>query len=111
MECLEKHQLAGLDPRERGFNRPVEIERRESGYCAHLRYEAVRLVTAPSPSSSEAIEALVRRLHREGYRQLRSQLSFQNGMYLGSQQPWREYPDPAPQAAGLLTRLRRMFAS
>jgi hypothetical protein len=111
MECLEKYQLAGLDPRERGFNRTVEIEARAAGFCAHLRYEALRLATAPCPSSSEAIEELARCLHGEGFRQLRSQLSFQNGMYLGSQQSWRDYPDPAPQAAGLLARLRQMFAS
>ncbi len=34
MEELDKHQLAGLDNRERGFSRPVEFERVEEGYRA-----------------------------------------------------------------------------
>ena len=40
-ESLDKHQLAGLDARERGFSRPVVFERVEESYRAILRYETV----------------------------------------------------------------------
>jgi hypothetical protein len=91
---IEKHQLAGFDERERGFNRPVECEAAGAGFRAVLRYETT-LVAAEHPASpAEALKELVQVLHRQGYRQLRSQLSFQNGVYLGSQDPWIEYPDP-----------------
>jgi hypothetical protein len=106
---LETHQLAGLDARERRFNRPVEYEAVSSGFRAVLRYESER-VTAEHPASTEtALQELVRILHAHGYRQLRSQLSFKNGAYLGSQEPWIEYPDPPPstnQAHGLMERVR-----
>ena len=41
----EKHQLAGLDTRERGFSRPVVFEQADGGYQAILRYETTRVVT------------------------------------------------------------------
>ena len=107
--AIETHQLAGLDARERGFNRPVECEAMSAGFRAVLRYESER-VTAEHPTSTEtALRELVKALHDQGYRQLRSQLSFKNGAYLGSQEPWIEYPDPPPatvSAHGLMEWLR-----
>lgn len=91
---IEKHQLAGLDERERGFNRPVECQAGSAGFCAVLRYETTRVAAEHPESSVEALKELVQVLHRQGYRQLRSQLSVKNGVYLGSQEPWIEYPDP-----------------
>ena len=111
-ETLETHQLAGFDARERGFTRPVECEARSAGFRAVLRYESER-VTAEHPASTEtALRELVTALHDQGYRQLRSRLSFKNGAYLGSQEPWIEYPDPPPamvSATGLMERLRNWF--
>ena len=107
-EALERHQVAGLDSRERGFSRPVEIERTESGFRAQLRYEATRVVTEDREAPVTALEELIRMLQAQGYSQLRSQLSFKDGTYLGSREQWIEYPDPAresPQAVGLLGRL------
>lgn len=106
-ESLERHQVAGLDSRERGFSRPVEIEQTESGFRALLRYETTRVVTEDRAAPGTALEELIRMLQAEGYSQLRSQLSFKDGTYLGSQAQWIEYPDPAsepPQAVGLLGR-------
>lgn len=105
---LETHQLAGFDARERGFNRPVECQAGSTGFRAVLRYESER-VTAEHPASTEtALRELVNGLHEQGYRQLRSQLSFKNGVYLGSQEPWIEYPDPVSEhepAHGLWQKL------
>lgn len=106
-ELLDKHQLAGFDPRERGFNRTVEFEAVASGYRAVLRYETVRITTEPCETQEAALLALVTLLHQQGYRQLRSQRSFHQGMYLGSRELWIEYPDPpaVPERRGVLARL------
>ncbi|MEQ1628485.1 MAG: hypothetical protein ABL965_13900 [Nitrospira sp.] len=93
---LDKHQLAGLDHRERGFSRPVEFEQAGECFCAVLRYETVRISTEPQPAQDAALLALIQNLQMQGYRQLRTQVSFRNGIYLGSQEMWVEYPDPAP---------------
>jgi hypothetical protein len=108
---LDKHQLAGLDHRERGFSRPVEFEQRGECFCAILRYETVRISTEPHPAQDAALLALIQTLHRQGYRQLRTQVSFRSGIYLGSQELWVDYPDPAPppKPEGLLTKIAGWF--
>ncbi|OQW34718.1 MAG: hypothetical protein A4E19_17515 [Nitrospira sp. SG-bin1] len=109
---FDKHQLAGSDDRERGFSRPVEFERAEDGYRAILRYETVRIVTETRPTQDEALTVLIQSLHVQGYRQLKTQRSFRNGVYLGSQELWVEYPDPPPaesQSSGLLGRIKNWF--
>ena len=58
--ALDKHQLAGLDNKERGFSRPVEFERVEEGYRAILRYETVRVTTERHPSQDDALAILNR---------------------------------------------------
>jgi hypothetical protein len=111
----EKHQVAGLDERERGFNRLVEISLAEGSYQANLRYEAILVMTGRCETQGAALDELIRLLHERGYRQLRSQRSFLDDRYLGSQEQWIEYPDPEPSAgrhrgmSGWLARLCRAF--
>jgi hypothetical protein len=90
----EKYQLAGFDARERGFSRPVVFEQADGGYHAILRYETTHVVTTTQPTPRTALDELIRMLQGQGYSQLRSQLNFRKGTYLGSQEPWIEYPDP-----------------
>jgi hypothetical protein len=97
MNQTEKHQLAGFDTRERGFSRPVVFEQADGGYQAILRYETAYVTTTTQHTTGAALEELIRTLQRQGYSQLRSQLSVQGGTYLGSQEPWVEYPDPVRQ--------------
>lgn len=106
---VEKHQLAGVDERERGFNRMVEVQQEGSDCRAVLRYEATRVETGPASCAGASIEQLVRLLHERGYRQLRSRPSFRGEVYLGSQEPWVDYPDPTPPGLWrrLLARLGR----
>ncbi|MSQ77131.1 MAG: hypothetical protein EXR97_01575 [Nitrospiraceae bacterium] len=93
-DIVEKHQLAGLDEHERGFNRVVELER-DGGMCrAMLRYETTFLVTDSRATQADALVELILLLHTRGFRQLRSQLSFRENTYCGNQEPWIEYPDP-----------------
>ena len=110
---LDKHQLAGLDSRERGFCRPVEFEWTGERYQAVLRYETVRVTTDQHPTQDHALLALIQILHGQGYRQLRSQKSFRNGQYLGSQELWVEYPDPQPEPApqGIFSLISGWFRS
>jgi hypothetical protein len=96
----ERHQLAGLDERDRGFNRPVEIHRGPAGWQASLRYETAVISSEPCAAQAEALPSLVALLQRRGYRQLKTQLSFQGGSYQGSRHEWVEYPDPEAEAAG-----------
>ena len=111
-QIQEKHQLAGLDARERGFSRPVVYEQTDGGYQAILRYETTRVVTTAQATPGAALEELIHILQEQGYSQLRSQLSVRQGAYLGSQEPWIEYPDLAretEQEGGWLKRLFRSF--
>lgn len=111
-EGLDKHQLAGLDDRERGFSRPIELERAGESYRAILRYESVRFETDPHRTQDAALRVMIQTLQMQGYRQLKTQMSFRNGMYLGSQEPWVEHPDP-PQAesepSGFVAKLLAWF--
>ena len=113
-ERLDKHQLAGLDDRERGFSRPVEFERVGEAYRAVLRYETVRITTERRPSQDEALTILIQTLHAQGYRQLKTQRSFRAGVYLGSQELWVEYPDPPPtepEPSGFFDKIKNWFKS
>ena len=106
------YQLAGLDPRERGFSRPVEVREDDQRYRASLRYEATRIVTAPGDTQEAALQLLVATLHEQGYRQLKTQITFRSGTYFGSQESWVEYPDPPlarRQGAGLVAAIRNWF--
>ena len=109
---LDKHQLAGLDNLERGFSRPVEFERVGEGYRAVLRYETVRVTTEGHPTQDDALTILIQTLHAQGYRQLKTQRSFRDGVYLGSQELWVEYPDPPPaqpEQSGFFDKIRDWF--
>ncbi len=101
-EAQEKHQLAGFDALERGFSRSVVFEQTDGRYQAILRYETTRVVTTAQDTTGAALDELIRTLQGQGYSQLRSQLSVREGTYLGSREPWIEYPDPAhgPGATG-----------
>ncbi|MGE3979072.1 MAG: hypothetical protein AB7F94_16040 [Nitrospira sp.] len=109
---LDKHQLAGLDDRERGFSRPVEFERTDGGYRAILRYETVRVTTETHPTQDQALTVLIQTLHVQGYRQLKTQKSFRDGIYLGSQELWVEYQDPLqaePEPSGFFDKIKNWF--
>lgn len=108
---FDKHQLAGFDVRLRGFSRSIEFEQSGEGYRAVFRYETTRVESQPQVTQDEALTVLIQVLHAEGYRQLRTQMSFRGGVYLGSQELWVEYPDPQPEPEpeGLMRRIVRWF--
>jgi hypothetical protein len=110
---LDIHQLAGLDDRERGFSRAIEFERAGEGFRAVLRYESFIVETNPCVTQEIALATLIETLQAQGYRQLKTQVSFRNGIYLGSQERWIEYPDPmqpAPTLPEMMRKLLRWFS-
>jgi len=112
-ETLDQYRLAGLDERQRGFSRPVEFERIGETYRASLRYETTCVVTEPHPNQDAALLVLIHTLQGQGYRQLRTQLSFRDGAYLGSQALWVDYPDPesVEPSPGLVRKVLSWFRS
>jgi hypothetical protein len=108
----DTYQLAGLDSRERGFSRPVEVRQEDQRYRASMRYEATHVVTEPADTQEAALQLLIATLHGHGYRQLKTQISFRCGTYLGSRESWVEYPDPplaVRRGAGLVAAIRNWF--
>lgn len=114
-EVIEKHQMAGVDDRERGFNRPVGVQFGDNAYRATLHYERTFVAGESSETKEAALRELIRALHERGYRQLRSQLSFRGTQYLGNQETWVEYPDPESPGTGpmglgdLVGRIMKLF--
>jgi len=111
-EAREKHLLAGLDERARGFTRMVSIEQQAEIFRASLQYETHLVVSADADNPAAALADLARRLHERGYTQLRSRLTFAGGTYLGSQEQWVEYADPerVPETeGGLFGRMRLIW--
>jgi hypothetical protein len=106
------YQVAGLDDRERGFNRQVHVIPCEGGFQARLRYELLQIEVDPVPLEEQALQHLMQALHNRGYRQLRTQRIFIGDQYLGSRELWVEYPDPESFPANEKTwfsRLRQIF--
>ena len=94
---INTYQLAGVDERERGFNRQVIVSSCNGSSQAVIRYEALRIEGALCDTDETALGNLIQLLQQRGYTQLRSQLIFQGDRYLGSQELWIEYPDPDSQ--------------
>jgi hypothetical protein len=106
------HHVAGLDDRDRGFNRQIHIVSGEGGFQARLRYELLQIEVDPVPGEDQALHRLIHVLQERGYRQLRTQRIFMGDQYLGNQELWVEYPDPeTPSDTGKTWSnwFRRMF--
>lgn len=86
--------VAGLDDRDRGFNRQIHVIPHERGFQARLRYESLQIDVDPVPTEDQVLQGLIHILHERGYRQLRTQRIFIGEQYLGNQELWVEYPDP-----------------
>src|SRR5512132_3449364 len=69
----DTYQLAGVDPRERGFSRPLDVRQEAQRYRASLRYEATHVVTEPADTQEAALHLLIVALHGQGYRELKTQ--------------------------------------
>jgi hypothetical protein len=90
------YHVAGLDDRERGFNRQAQVIPLGEVYQARLRYEALQIDVEAVDTEEEALKRLIHALQNHGYTQLRTQRIFLGEQYLGNQELWVDYPDPEP---------------
>jgi hypothetical protein len=92
---VEKHQLEGVDPSDRYFNRTILINRTPSGYSAKIMYEAF-VVESPSHSTIAAtVKELVDKLQGFGFTRMRTRANFKGTRYLAEKETWLDYPDRA----------------
>lgn len=92
---VEKHQLEGVDPSDRYFNRAVLVNRTPSGYAARVMYEALIVEGQSHPTIAAAVEELVQKLQGLGFTKLRTRANFKGTKYLAEKETWVEYQDPA----------------
>lgn len=92
---VEKHQLEGVDPSDRYFNRAVLVNRTASGYSAKIMYEALTVEGQSHPTIAAAITELVEKLQSFGFSRLRTRANFKGTKYLAEKETWIEYQDLA----------------
>src|SRR2546427_12352566 len=90
-EVREKHLLAGLDERARGFTRIASVEQQAETFRASLRYETLLAVSADADSPAAALDDLVRKNYGRGLTQLRSHLAVARGPYVWPDRRWVGY--------------------
>ena len=88
------YQITGLDDRERGFTRQVELSEQGGTFLAVFRYEKNRVEIEGQDSEASSLVALISQLQGQGYTQLQTRLLFKQETYLGTQELWTIYPDP-----------------
>lgn len=92
---IEKHQLEGVDPSDRYFNRAVLVNRTASGYATKIMYEALTVEGQSHPTIAAAVTELVHKLQALGFSRMRTRANFKGAKYLAEKETWIEYPDPA----------------
>jgi len=92
---IEKHQVEGVDPSDRYFNRAVLVNRTPSGYAAKVMYEALTLEGHSHPTVTAAVKELVGTMQGLGFSRMRTRANFKGTKYLAEKETWIDYPDPA----------------
>ena len=91
---IERHQVEGVDPSDRYFNRSVLVSRVPQGYVAKVMYEALTVEGQPHPTVAGAVCSVVERLRELGFRRMRTRPNFKGRRYLAEKETWTEYPEP-----------------
>jgi hypothetical protein len=92
---VERHQIEGMDPSARYFNRSILVNKTPTGYAAKVMYEALTVEGQSHPTISAAVEDLVKKLHPLGFTKLRTRANFKGSKYLAEKETWIDYADPA----------------
>ncbi|MCE3222319.1 MAG: hypothetical protein K0S58_499 [Nitrospira sp.] len=90
---IERHQVEGIDPSDRYFNRAILVNRVAVGYVGKVTYEAFAVEGTAHPTTSAAVQSVVERLRSFGFTQLRTRLNFKGKRYLAEKETWTDYPD------------------
>ena len=92
---VEKHQLEGVDPSDRYFNRMALVNRTSSGYAAKVMYEALIVEGHSHPTIAAAVQELVESMQKLGFSKMRTRANFKGAKYLAEKETWIDYQDPA----------------
>jgi hypothetical protein len=92
---IEKHQVEGVDPSDRYFNRAVLVNRTTSGYAAKVMYEALTVQGHSHPTIGAAIQELIEAMQGFGFSKMRTRVNFKGTKYLAEKETWIDYQDPA----------------
>lgn len=90
---VEKHQVEGVDPSDRYFNRAVLVNRTTSGYSTKVMYEALVVESRSYSTIAAAVKELVEKLQESGFSRLRTRTNFRGTRYLAEKETWIDYPD------------------
>jgi hypothetical protein len=90
---VEKHQLEGVDPSDRYFNRTILVNRTPSGYSAKIMYEAFVVESRSHSTIAAAVKELVDKLQEYGFTRMRTRANFKGTRYLAEKETWLDYPD------------------
>ncbi len=91
---VEKHQVEGVDPSERYFNRAILVNRTPLGYAAKAMYEALILEGHSHSTIAGAIQELIETMQGFGFSRLRTRANFKGTKYLAEKETWVDYQDP-----------------
>jgi hypothetical protein len=92
---IEKHQVEGVDPSDRYFNRTVLVNRTPSGYSAKVMYEALTVEGHSHPTIAAAVQELIELMQGLGFTKLRTRANFKGVKYLAEKETWIDYQDLA----------------
>lgn len=90
---VERHQVEGVDPSDRYFNRSIQVNRTAGGYAAKVTYEALAVDGKTFTTVSAAVKDVVDKLQSYGFRRMRTRANFKGTRYLAEKETWVEYPD------------------
>jgi len=90
---VEKHQIEGVDPSDRYFNRAILVNRTSSGYSAKVMYEAFVVESQSHSTIAAAVKELVGKLQEAGFTRMRTRTNFKGTRYLAEKETWIDYPD------------------
>ena len=92
---VEKHQLEGVDPSDRYFNRTILVNRTPSGYSAKIMYEDFVVESRSHSTIAATVKELVDKLQGFGFTRMRTRANFKGTRYLAEKETWLDYPDQA----------------
>ena len=90
---VEKHQIEGIDPSDRYFNRAILVNRTASGYAAKVMYEAFVVESGSHSTIAAAVKELVEKLQGVGFTRMRTRTNFKGTRYLAEKETWIEHAD------------------
>jgi hypothetical protein len=91
---VEKHQVEGVDPSDRYFNRTVLINRTASGYAAKVMYEALVVEGHSHPTIAASVQDIIAAMQGFGFSKMRTRANFKGTKYLAEKETWVDYQDP-----------------